>query len=132
MVIFIILLVSVLALPVVLPAFNHRQVSEAGRILQGALVGARDSAIHKNLPGGIRLLPDPTYPITWTQAGTINPFTILAYNRIVPIDAAPEYSEGYCTPVILGPTGSTAYFQGIGVTLTIPPFRYNEPTIRSP
>ena len=37
--------------------------SEAARILQGALVGARDAAIHNNTPSGIRLLPDPAFPI---------------------------------------------------------------------
>ncbi len=37
----------------------------------------------------------------------------------MPIDSAPEYSEGYCTPVIPGPTGSTAYLGSVGATLTI-------------
>ena len=58
-VILIILLVSAVVLPTVLPAISHRQVSEAARILQGALVGARDTAINNNAPAGIRLLPDP-------------------------------------------------------------------------
>ena len=62
MVITIILIVSAVALPTVLPALSHRQVSEAARIFQGALVGARDSAIHNNAPSGIRLLPDPAFP----------------------------------------------------------------------
>ena len=39
-VIVIIVLVSAIALPVVLPAMSHRQVSEAARLLQGALAGA--------------------------------------------------------------------------------------------
>ena len=54
----IILLVSAVVLPTVLPAISHRQVSEA--ILQGALAGARDTAINNNAPAGIRLLPDPS------------------------------------------------------------------------
>ena len=58
-VILIILLVSAVVLPTVLPAISHRQVSEAARILQGALAGARDTAINNNAPAGIRLLPDP-------------------------------------------------------------------------
>ena len=57
--ILIILLVSAVVLPTVLPAISHRQVSEAARILQGALAGARDTAINNNAPAGIRLLPDP-------------------------------------------------------------------------
>ena len=59
-VISIILLVSAVALPSIISAISHRQVSEAARILQAALVGARDSAIKNNAPSGIRLLPDPT------------------------------------------------------------------------
>jgi prepilin-type N-terminal cleavage/methylation domain-containing protein len=98
-VILIILLVSAVALPTVLPAINHRQVSEAARILQGALVGARDKAIHDGQPSGIRLLPDPAFPINWTPSGAIDRTTILAYNRIVPIEPAPEYTEGFCTTV---------------------------------
>ena len=57
----IILLVSAVVLPTVLPAISHRQVSEAARILQGALAGARDTAINNNAPAGIRLLPDPVF-----------------------------------------------------------------------
>src|ERR1044072_5270409 len=60
-VILIITVVSVIALPTVLPALAHRQGSEAGRVLQGALVGARDKAIHDGRPSGIRLLPDPAF-----------------------------------------------------------------------
>ena len=101
MVILIILLVSAIALPVVLPALAHRQVSEAARILQGALTGARDSALKNGTPSGIRLLPDPAFPllyttvvvngVTTTQIDVRQPF---ASNRIIPIEAAPEYSEG--------------------------------------
>lgn len=87
-------LVSVIALPVVLPAIRHRQVSEAARTLQGTLVGARDQAIHDGQPSGIRLLPDPTYPITRLPNGQIVPGPILAYNRVIPIGPAPNYSEG--------------------------------------
>ena len=100
-VIFIILLISVVALPTVLPALNHRQVSEAARILQGALVGARDKAIHDNQPCGIRLMPDPAFPLQWVN-GQVNPYSILAYNRAIPLESAPEYSEGNCTPYTLG------------------------------
>ncbi len=122
-VILIILLVSAVALPTVLPALNHRQVSEAGRILQSALVGARDKAIHEGQPSGIRLLPDPTYPIGWlssTQAltpGQIYPYSILAYNRIVPIDPAPQYTEGFCTAI---PASAFQFFPAQGMNLAAP------------
>ena len=75
-------------------ALSHRQVSEAARILQGALVGARDSAIHNNAPSGIRLLPDPAFPIQRLSDGTIDPSQILAASRIIPIEPAPSYIEG--------------------------------------
>src|SRR4051812_34598032 len=107
----IILLVSAVALPTVIPAISHRQVSEAARLLQASLVGARDAAIHNNAPRGIRLLPDPSFftvtsdskgnPIPPTLnriGGQIDPTVILAANRIVPIETAPDYSEGKLDP----------------------------------
>src|SRR5271166_4680435 len=79
----IILLVSAVVLPTVLPAISHRQVSEAARILQGALAGARDTAINNNAPGGT------------AGVSTLDPTRILASNRYIPIQLAPDYSEGY-------------------------------------
>src|SRR5271157_5013042 len=93
----IILLVSALVLPTVIPAITHRQVSEAARILQGALAGARDTAINNNAPAGIRLLPDPALTgqaITLNGVQTLAPTKILASNRYIPIQLAPDYSEG--------------------------------------
>lgn len=94
LVIVIILTISVVALPTVLPAISHRQVSEAARILQGALVGARDAAIHDNAPSGIRLLPDPTYNGVDPATGQLDPSRPLAYNRAIPISQPPEYTTG--------------------------------------
>ena len=92
-VILIILLVSAVTLPSIISAISHRQVSEAARVLQAALVGARDSAIHNNAISGIRLLPDPT--INGINAnGLLDPTLPLAMNRIVPLEAAPDYDEG--------------------------------------
>jgi prepilin-type N-terminal cleavage/methylation domain-containing protein len=81
-VILIILLVSAVVLPTVIPAINHRQVSEAARILQGALAGARDTAINTNSPlasasfptrsstGSTRPLPPSTPPESWPRTAT--------------------------------------------------------------
>ena len=77
-----------------LPALQHRQVSEAARILQGALVGARDSAIKNNRPSGIRLLPDPVLNGINPSTNLLDATQPLAYNRVIPIAAAPDYSEG--------------------------------------
>jgi prepilin-type N-terminal cleavage/methylation domain-containing protein len=98
-VILIILLVSAVALPTVLPAINHRQVSEAARIVQGAIAGARDSAIHSGSPAGIRLLIDPVLNginnvPTSPYYQQIDPTLPLAANRIIPLEPAPEYTEG--------------------------------------
>jgi type II secretory pathway pseudopilin PulG len=98
-VITIIIIVSVVTLPTVIPAISHRQASEAARILQGALVGARDAAMHGNQPSGIRLLPDPVLLVRITDPasprfGQIDPTAILAYNRVVPIAPAPDYANG--------------------------------------
>jgi prepilin-type N-terminal cleavage/methylation domain-containing protein len=121
-VILIIGLVSAVALPTVLPALSHRQVSEAARILQGALAGARDKAIHDGQPSGIRLLPDPAWPLQWQltgpTAGQLVPGQMLAYNRLIPISAAPDYQEGYCTPIT---PGALSYW---GTNLTLPTMQY--------
>jgi prepilin-type N-terminal cleavage/methylation domain-containing protein len=99
-VITIIVLVSAVTLPTVLPALNHRQVGEAARILQGALVGARDQAIRDNAPRGIRLLPDPVISgVAYNTNGVIvnangSATTILAYNRFVPITTPGDYTTG--------------------------------------
>jgi prepilin-type N-terminal cleavage/methylation domain-containing protein len=104
-VILIILLVSAVALPVVLPAMAHREVSEAARILQASLVGARDSALRAHSPSGIRLLPDPAFPLVYLPSGQIDPTQPLAANRVIPIEAAPEYTEGKLAPSVSIPGG---------------------------
>jgi prepilin-type N-terminal cleavage/methylation domain-containing protein len=110
-VITIILLISAIALPTVLPALAHRQVSEAARIVQGTLAGARDSAIHNNAPSGIRLLPDSAFPIQYVQLTLpngnqqtqIDPTQPLVASRIIPLESAPEYSEGMVSTAVLPP-----------------------------
>ena len=87
-VVVIVLLVSAVTLPAIIPALSHRQVSEGARLLQGQLVQARDTAIRFNAPRGVRFLPDPTYA---------NSTSILAYNRMLPIEPGPEYSNGLAT-----------------------------------
>jgi prepilin-type N-terminal cleavage/methylation domain-containing protein len=96
-VIVIIGLISAVALPVVLPALSHRQVSEAARLVQASLAGARDTALHTGSPAGIRLLPDPAFAPVYLANGQLDPTQPLAANRIIPIEAAPEYSEGRLT-----------------------------------
>ena len=117
-VILIIGLVSVLALPTAMDAIGGRDVSEGARILQGALVGARDKAIHANQPSGIRLLPDPQFsgigPATRggkpnSYAGVIDPFEPLAYNRAVPLEMPPDYASGRVSVYSPGSYGSLPY-----------------------
>ena len=83
-VISIIILVSAVTLPTLIPALQNRQVNEGARILQGALAGARDAAIRANAPRGIRLLSDPV----------LNGSGIAACNRILTIETAPDHSDG--------------------------------------
>lgn len=94
----IVLAISAVALPTVRSALANRQGSEAARLVQGSLVGARDSAIHNNAPSGIRLLPDPAFPIVRLANGQIDPNQALCANRIIPIEPAPQYTEGLVAP----------------------------------
>jgi prepilin-type N-terminal cleavage/methylation domain-containing protein len=112
-VIVIIVTVSAIAIPTVLPALSHREVSEAARILQAAIVGARDAALRDQATGGIRLLPDPLF-LTRLASGAIDPTQPLVANRFVPLMSPPSYEEGLASifpadaypAAILGP-GST-------------------------
>jgi prepilin-type N-terminal cleavage/methylation domain-containing protein len=127
-VITIILLITVAALPTVLPALSHRQVSEAARLIQAALVGARDDAIHNNAPSGIRLLPDPILSGINTNrnsplVGRIDPTQILAVNRIIPIQTPPDYSEGHVSiaaPPVTVANSFNAQDQQQAMALTYP------------
>ena len=56
----IITIVAVIAAPVL--RFGSLANQEAARLVQGALVGARDAAINRNVSCGIRLLPDESLP----------------------------------------------------------------------
>ena len=86
-VIAIIALISAVALPTVLPALNERRVSESARILQAILVRHPRRRHPSQRPQGH---PAPARPglqrTEWT-----NP---LASNRIIPIESAPDYTEG--------------------------------------
>lgn len=93
-VIVIVLIISIVALPAVLPALRGRQMSESARLLQGALNGSRDAALNSGAPAGLRLLPDPAFPLVYRADGTIDPSYPLASNRVIPIAAAPNYTTG--------------------------------------
>jgi prepilin-type N-terminal cleavage/methylation domain-containing protein len=88
-VLLIVAIVSAATLPTLVPAISHRQVSEASRLIQATIEGARDASVRANAPRGIRLLPDPAFPGSATDAAVP-----LAYNRLIAIEPAPDYSEG--------------------------------------
>ena len=76
-------LVSVLTLPGIVTAIGERRLDSSAQLLQGAIAGARDKAIHDNAPAGIRLMPNPANPAV--------------LNRIVPLVAGGSYSNGFIT-----------------------------------
>jgi prepilin-type N-terminal cleavage/methylation domain-containing protein len=92
-VIAIILITTLIALPLLYGALKGGDATSAAVILQGAIAGARDAAIRENQPRGLRLMPDPllTVPALGTAgAGTRQ----LAFNRLMPIEPAADYSMG--------------------------------------
>ncbi len=96
-VIAIVVIVSAATIPAIIPALENRRVSEAARVFQAALAGARDSAIRANSPRGIRLLPDPVFfPKAPTNAFGYrdNDTSAFASSSYVPIETGPAYSEG--------------------------------------
>lgn len=92
-VILIILIVSAVALPTIVSAYGHRQTNEAARLVQAQLVGARDKAIRTGRPSGVRLLPDRAVS-QFKADGTPDPRGVLAANRLLPLDMAPDYKDG--------------------------------------
>lgn len=122
-VIVIIGLISLATLPVVLPAWNHREVTSAAQTVQIAIHGARDRAAALGRPCGVRLLPDaslgfiggdylPDGVTPNPHAGIPDPTQILAYDRLIPLESAPSYNEGNCTPIT---PGTVAYLGAAGV-----------------
>jgi prepilin-type N-terminal cleavage/methylation domain-containing protein len=103
-VITIILIVSAVALSAVLAALSDRQVGEAARILHAAIAGARDAAIRNNAPSGFRLLPDPIFNGRNPQTGQLDSSMILASSRLIPIESAPAYTEGFASFAFLDTT----------------------------
>jgi prepilin-type N-terminal cleavage/methylation domain-containing protein len=87
-------LVGVVFASGMLHAVQHRQVSEGARLLQAALVDAQARAKLTGRPCGIRLLPDPAFPIHRLPDGTIDPSYPLAANRWIPIEVPDDYTEG--------------------------------------
>ncbi len=88
------LLLSILAIPPIVGAINHRTGREGASIIQAALAGARDQAARDNSPAGVRLLPDPTIPIGRLPGGQVDPAATLIYNRMIPLAMPPNYADG--------------------------------------
>jgi prepilin-type N-terminal cleavage/methylation domain-containing protein len=90
----IVLIVSVAALPVVLPAIRSQGVSTSALMINAELSRARDEATRANAPRGFRLMPDRDGRFA---IGGPTP----AYSRLIAIEPAPDYSEGRIRGVIL-------------------------------
>jgi prepilin-type N-terminal cleavage/methylation domain-containing protein len=135
-VVVIVLLISAVVLPTVVSALNNRQVSEAARILQAALAGARDAAIRANAPRGIRLIPDSIlFTAPAFNNGTLVSPGALTYSRMVPIEPADNYSEGKVQIVgdgAINLAGGETYYYSLYPTIltprpTYPPFSLTVP-----
>lgn len=111
-VITIILLVSVSVMPLFLR--NTLAISEAARLVQGGLVAARDAAVHKNAPCGVRLVRDPGVPVRRLATGQIDPSSLLYADRLIPLEPGPSYSEGMVSisPVLVPPKGFPPPYPG--------------------
>ena len=58
------------------------------------LIGARDTAIRINAPAGIRLMPDPSFPLVRMANGQLDTGQPLAASAVVPLEQVPDYNEG--------------------------------------
>src|SRR5262245_58166700 len=87
----IILITAVLVGPLL--SRNSLAMSEAARLVQGGLVGARDEAVHRNVLYGVRLVRNSSAPVRRLANGQIDPASLLYADRLVPLEPAPSYSE---------------------------------------
>ncbi len=119
-VVFIVVLVGAATIKVAIFDQGGRQVSEAARLLQATIAGARDAAFRSNSPHGVRLLPDPEFDGQTRGA--------LAANRMIAIEAAPDYNTGLVSVTSSDLTGFLTIHESVtmtvGAQLPIP----NEPT----
>ncbi len=90
-VIAILLLISAATIPVALGVFGEQEISDAAGTVQAAFSLTRDTAVREGRPVGIRLLPDPVLN---------TPVERLASNRMLPLQSAPNYSQGTIFPII--------------------------------
>ena len=123
-VILVILVVSVLALGIY-NGTGGRQVDAAASLVQASLAGARDRAIRTGRPAGVRLLPDAAVSQFITDPndprfGRPDPAGILAANRIVPIEAAPNYSDGNILAPQKPPSAYTAAIRTVNGYADVP------------
>jgi len=79
-------MITVTILPMVIATWNERQMGDAARLLQATINTQSASAIQSGNPRGLRLLLDPQFDLTTGPP--------LAVNRMIAIEAAPNYSEG--------------------------------------
>ena len=93
--------------------------------MQGGLVGARDVAIQKNAPCGVRLVRDPSAPVPRLAGGQIDPAALLYADRLIPLEPAPDYSEGMVSisPVFFPPPGFPPSY--LGSKTAVYPYPYN-------
>lgn len=142
-VLFIVAVVAAVALPVVMTSWRSQRVDAAAQVIQGEAVGAIARA-QKDGTAGFRLLLDPTFPVTRTADGKIDPASLMAWDRIVPLERAPGYRDGKlfavppgqpfdgvwdAAPSLSGPGGLTTaslYPQGRILLLIQARYRYDE------
>jgi prepilin-type N-terminal cleavage/methylation domain-containing protein len=106
LVVILIITITFTLLAAVLPR-SELASREAARLLHGALVAARDAAIGHGAPRGIRLTLDPAFPMHWMSNGQVDPSYPLCANRVIPIEPAPDYTEGHASvfPAGVNPPG---------------------------
>lgn len=89
----IVALIAAATLPVVLDATARNATGAAARLLQGELAAALARA-QRDGEAGIRLVPDPGFPVRRLADGSVDPTAPLVFSRIVPIVRPPVIHEG--------------------------------------
>lgn len=92
----IVALIAGVTLPVVATTWASRRIDSAARLVQGELTAAVARAQRDGF-AGVRLIPDPAFPLKRLADGRIDPAAPLAYSRAVPLFRPDAIADGLVT-----------------------------------
>ncbi len=89
-------IIFAVTVPIIATTWSTRRVDSAAQLLQGELTAAVARAQREGF-AGVRLVPDPAYPVKRLADGSVDPSAPLAYSRVVPLTRPDVIADGLVT-----------------------------------